>query len=66
LEADEALAVAEGTDDRDIAHVLADMEAEMLAAADELQFERAATLRDQIESLRTGKPATPKRHKGRR
>ena len=66
LEADEALAVAEGTDDRDIARVLADMEAEMLAAADELQFERAANLRDQIESLRTGKPASPKRHKGRR
>jgi excinuclease ABC subunit B len=66
LEADEALAVAEGTDDRDIAHVLADMEAEMLAAADELQFERAATLRDQIEALRTGKPASPKRSKGRR
>jgi excinuclease ABC subunit B len=66
LEADEALAVAEGTDDRDIARVLADMEAEMLAAADELQFERAATLRDQIEALRTGKPASPKRSKGRR
>ena len=66
LEADEALAVAEGTDDRDIARVLADMETEMLAAADELQFERAATLRDQIEALRTGKPASPKRPKGRR
>jgi excinuclease ABC subunit B len=66
LEADEALAVAEGTDDRDIARVLADMETEMLAAADELQFERAANLRDQIEALRTGKPASPKRHKGRR
>ena len=62
----EALAVAEGTDDRDIARVLADMETEMLAAADELQFERAANLRDQIEALRTGKPASPKRHKGRR
>jgi excinuclease UvrABC nuclease subunit len=46
--------------------VLADMETEMLAAADELQFERAANLRDQIEALRTGKPASPKRHKGRR
>lgn len=64
--ADEALAVAEGTDDRDIARVLADMEAEMLAAADELQFERAATLRDQIEALRSGKPASPKRSRGRR
>jgi excinuclease ABC subunit B len=66
LEADEALAVAEGTDDRDIARVLSDMETEMLAAADELQFERAANLRDQIEALRTGKPASPKRYKGRR
>ncbi|PHX80382.1 MAG: excinuclease ABC subunit B [Opitutia bacterium] len=66
LAADETLAVAEGTDDRDIARVLADMETEMLAAADELQFERAANLRDQIEALRTGKPASPKRHRGRR
>ncbi len=61
------LAVAEGTDDRDVASVLADMETEMLAAADELQFERAAMLRDQIEALRTGKPAPAKqRRKGRR
>ncbi len=65
-EAEDALAVAEGTDDRDIALVLADMEAEMLEAADELQFERAAVLRDQIESLRTGKPASPTRKRGRR
>ena len=64
--AEETLAVAEGTDDRDIARVLADLESEMLAAADELQFEKAATLRDQIEALRTGKPATPRRGKGRR
>ena len=28
--------------------------------------ERAATLRDQIEALRTGKPASPKRGRGRR
>ena len=66
LTAEETLAVAEGTDDRDIARVLADLEAEMLAAADELQFERAATLRDQIEALRTGKPAAPRRRQGRR
>ncbi len=64
--AEETLAVAEGTDDRDIARVLAELESEMLAAADELQFEKAATLRDQIEALRTGKPATPRRGKGRR
>jgi excinuclease UvrABC nuclease subunit len=37
----------------------------MLAAADELQFEKAATLRDQIEALRTGKPA-PARSRRRR
>ncbi len=65
LAAEETLAVAEGTDDRDIARVLADLETEMLAAADELQFEKAATLRDQIEALRTGKPAAP-RKRGRR
>ena len=61
------LAVAEGTDDRDVARVLADLETEMLAAADELQFEKAAMLRDQIEALRTGKPApTKQRRKGGR
>lgn len=65
-DAEEVLSVAEGTDDRDIARVLADMEAEMLAAADELQFEKAAALRDQIEALRTGKPMPAKRRKGRR
>ncbi len=59
------LAVAEGTDDRDVARVLADLETEMLEAADELQFEKAAMLRDQIEALRTGKPAPAKqRRKG--
>ena len=61
------LAVAEGTDDRDVARVLADLETEMLEAADELQFEKAAILRDQIEALRTGKPAPAKqRRKGGR
>ena len=61
------LAVAEGTDDRDVARVLADLETEMLEAADELQFEKAAMLRDQIEALRTGKPTPAKqRRKGGR
>ena len=61
------LAVAEGTDDRDVARVLADLETEMLEAANELQFEKAAMLRDQIEALRTGKPAPAKqRRKGGR
>jgi excinuclease ABC subunit B len=66
-EEEEILEVTEGTSDRDIAHVLADLETEMLEAADELQFEKAAQLRDQIEALRTGKPAAAKkRPKGRR
>ena len=66
-EEEEILEVTEGTSDRDIAHVLADLETEMLEAADELQFEKAAQLRDQIEALRTGKPApAKKRPKGRR
>ncbi len=65
-EAEQALAVGEGTADRDVTAVLADMEREMLAAADELQFEKAAALRDQIEALRTGKPAPKGRRRGRR
>jgi len=66
-EEDEILEVTEGTSDRDIAQVLADLETEMLEAADELQFEKAAQLRDQIEALRTGKPAAAKkRPKSRR
>ncbi len=64
---EEILEVTEGTSDRDIAQVLADLETEMLEAADELQFEKAAQLRDQIEALRTGKPAiAKKRPKSRR
>ena len=66
-EEEEILEVTEGTSDRDIAQVLADLETEMLEAADELQFEKAAQLRDQIEALRTGKPApSKKRSKPRR
>ncbi|MDR1817938.1 MAG: UvrB/UvrC motif-containing protein [Puniceicoccales bacterium] len=34
------------------------MERDMLAAADALEFERAALLRDQIEILKGNKPAT--------
>ncbi|MDR1817205.1 MAG: DEAD/DEAH box helicase family protein, partial [Puniceicoccales bacterium] len=47
----------EGTDDAaDTAAVLADLERDMLAAADALEFERAALLRDQIEILKGNKP----------
>ncbi len=66
-EEEDVLAVAEGTSDHDVAQVLANMEVEMLEAADELQFEKAAQLRDQIEALRTGKPTSgTKRNRGRR
>lgn len=48
---DVALSVAEDTD---VGAVLAELEEEMLAAARDLQFERAAILRDQIEALKSG------------
>ncbi|WP_269541158.1 excinuclease ABC subunit UvrB [Cerasicoccus fimbriatus] len=40
--------------DEDVAAVLAELEAEMLEAANDLQFERAAVLRDQIDALKNG------------
>jgi excinuclease ABC subunit B len=48
------LLAAEGSD-RDVAEVIAEMEEEMLEAARELQFEKAAMIRDQIETLQSGK-----------
>lgn len=39
-------------EDQDVAAVIAELENEMLSAARELQFEKAATLRDQIKRLR--------------
>lgn len=53
-EPEEAAVVMEGPDE--VALVIAEMEEEMLAAARDLEFERAAILRDQIEQLKsTGK-----------
>jgi excinuclease ABC subunit B len=46
------VAVAEGGED--VAAVIAELEEEMQAAANRLEFERAALLRDQINALRTG------------
>ena len=37
-----------------MAIVIAELEGEMIAAANDLQFERAALLRDQMEALRKG------------
>jgi excinuclease ABC subunit B len=45
--------VAEGSPD-DVATVIAELEDEMQEAANRLEFERAATLRDQIQSLKSG------------
>lgn len=47
------LMVAESSD-RDVAAVIAEMEAEMLEAAQKLEFEKAAMIRDQIETLQSG------------
>ncbi|MDG2166819.1 MAG: excinuclease ABC subunit UvrB [Opitutales bacterium] len=56
------VAEALGGDERKL--VIAEMEQEMLEAADSLEFERAALLRDQISLLRSGKDGAPKK-KGR-
>jgi len=49
---EEAAAVAESTDD--VAAVIAQLEGEMQEAASKLEFEKAALIRDQIDSLRSG------------
>ncbi len=46
--------VAEAGGDEDVAVVLAELETEMLEAAGNLEFERAAVLRDQIDALKSG------------
>lgn len=53
-EEDEAFMLSEDSD-RDVATVIAEMEEEMLEAARQLQFEKAAMIRDQIETLQSGK-----------
>jgi excinuclease ABC subunit B len=63
----EAAAVAESVDD--VAAVIAELEEEMQAAADRLEFERAALLRDQINALKSGdfrKPQSRKTARGGR
>ncbi|MDX2109972.1 MAG: excinuclease ABC subunit UvrB [Verrucomicrobiota bacterium] len=48
------ISVAEAGGDQDVAKVVAELEEEMLEAAANLEFERAAVLRDQIDILRKG------------
>ncbi len=55
VETADPLSVAEAGGDEDVAAVIAELEEEMLTAARELQFERAALLRDQVAQLRGGK-----------
>ena len=55
------VSVQEAQGDQDVAAVIAELEAEMLAAAADLQFERAAILRDQIDVLRGNQPAAQRR-----
>ncbi len=51
-EAADPLSIAEAGGDEELAAIIAELEEEMLAAAGDLQFERAAVLRDQIDALR--------------
>jgi excinuclease ABC subunit B len=53
------MAVAEGVGDEDVAAVLAELEEEMQQASLDLEFERAAILRDQIKALRDGEATLP-------
>jgi excinuclease ABC subunit B len=50
-------AVAVGESDDDVAAVIAELEEEMQAAANKLEFERAALLRDQVNALKSGRAA---------
>ncbi len=50
--------IAEAGGNEDVAAVLAELETEMLSAADALEFERAAIIRDQIERLKADRNGT--------
>ncbi len=62
---EEPLQVAEGSGDRDVAAVIAELEEEMQQASLDLEFERAAIVRDQIQALRDGAAVQPDRRTGR-
>jgi len=49
------VSVAEAGGDENVATIIAELEEEMLSAAADLQFERAAILRDQIDALKGSK-----------
>ncbi|MGH8020814.1 MAG: helicase-related protein, partial [Opitutaceae bacterium] len=54
-----AAAVAESMGDEDVAAVIAQLEDEMQEAANALEFERAALLRDQVNALKSGEFRQP-------
>ena len=56
----DSVSVAEAGGDEDVAAVIAELESEMLDAADNLEFERAAILRDQVEVLKNGEGRSQK------
>jgi excinuclease ABC subunit B len=54
-EAEEVEVAGVSEDPDDVAAVIAELEDEMREAADKLEFEKAALIRDQIDSLKSGK-----------
>jgi excinuclease ABC subunit B len=57
------VSIHEAGGDEDVATIIAELEEEMLSAATDLQFERAAVLRDQIEALRNPETFEGKKRK---
>ena len=57
--------VAEAVGADEVKQVIAEMNREMLEAAEKLEFEKAALLRDQIAHLRSGKAAVAGKKKGK-
>jgi len=53
--------VGESSGDEDVAAVIAELEEDMQQASLDLEFERAAVLRDQIHALRNGEASLPDR-----
>ncbi len=62
---DVKLVVAEMGGKDEVAKVIAELENEMIEASQALEFERAAILRDQIETLKSGKAVDQSPQKGR-
>jgi excinuclease ABC subunit B len=67
IEEIDPISVSEAKGNQDVAIVIAELETEMLEAAENLRFEQAALLRDQIDTLRKGDHLNPQsKGRGRR